>query len=131
MHLQCDPAAPPQVDGRLTFASKAGGFRHIVVRLRHQRNRLQFVGLLAHEQRHAVEIADTAAIVDSLSLACEYGRISYVRRATSDATSFDTDAAIDAGYRVVWEISAARKPGRRARATRAAFELSAGTELAP
>jgi hypothetical protein len=131
VHLQCDPAAPPHVDGRLTFASKAGGFRHLVVRLRYQRHRLPFIGLLAHELRHAVEVADTAAIVDSRSLAREYGRIGYVRRATADATSFDTDAAIDAGYRVVAEIGAARKPARRALASRAAFELSAGTELAP
>ena len=129
--LQCDPTASAQVDGRLTFASKAGGFRYVIVRLRHQRNRLQFIGLLAHELRHAVEVADTSAIVDSLSLAREYGRIGYVRRATPEATSFDTDAAIEAGYQVVAEIGAAQQSSRRTLATRAAFELNAGTGLAP
>ena len=131
VYLQCDPAAPAHVDGQLTFASKAGGFRYVIVRLRHQRHRLQFIGLLAHELRHAVEVAETSVIVDSLSLAREYGRIGYVRRATPEATSFDTDAAIEAGYQVVAELGAARKSGRRTLATRAAFELSAGTELAP
>src|SRR5688572_18891959 len=31
VYLQCDPAAPPHTDGRLTFASKAGGFRYVIV----------------------------------------------------------------------------------------------------
>jgi hypothetical protein len=131
VYLQCDPAAPTQVDGQLTVASKAGGFRDGIVRLRHQRHRLQFIGLLAHELRHAVEVAETSAIVDSLSLAREYGRIGYVRRAAPEATSFDTDAAIDAGYQVLAELGAAQQSGRRTLATRTAFELSAGTELAP
>jgi hypothetical protein len=129
VHLQCDPAAPPHVDGRLTFSAKAGGFRYIVVRLRHQANPIQFIGLLAHELRHAVEVAETPAIVDSPSLAREYGRIGYVRRNPPDAMSFDTDAAVDAGYRVLAEMGAARHAGRRR--AKAAWELSAGTELAP
>jgi hypothetical protein len=130
VHLQCDPVAPPHVDGRLTFSAKAGGFRYIVVRLRHQANPVLFIGLLAHELRHAVEVADTPAIVDSLSLAREYARIGYVRGNTPEAMSFDTDAAIDAGYRVVAEIGAVRQASRRP-VVRAAWELSAGTELAP
>lgn len=102
--LQCDPAAPANIDGRLTFASRAGGFRYVIVRLRHQPGRVQFIGLLAHELQHAVEVAETAAIVDSPSLAREYGRIGFVRRANSEGTSFDTDAAVQAGYRVVAEL---------------------------
>jgi hypothetical protein len=107
--LQCDPTTPTHVDGRLTFASKAGGFRYVIVGLRHQANRIQFIGLLAHELRHAVEVAETAAIVDSSSLAREYGRIGYVRRATAEGTAFDTDAAVEAGHQVVAEIIPTRR----------------------
>lgn len=99
--LQCDPAAPLRVDGRMTFVSKAGGFRYVVVRLRHQQRRIEFIGLLAHELRHVVEVAETPAIVDSPSLAREYRRLGFVSRHAPGGTSFDTDAAIDAGYQVL------------------------------
>jgi len=133
VYLQCDPTAPRHVDGRMTFASKAGGYRYIIVRLRDQPSRIQFIGLLAHELRHAVEVAETAAIVDSPSLAREYSRLGYVRRAAADGMSFDTDAAVDAGYQVVAEMMPERRQlGRRTLALAVkAFDLSRGTELAP
>jgi hypothetical protein len=107
--LHCDPAAPPQIDGRLTIASKSGGYRYLMVRVRAIGHRGQMLGLLAHELRHAVEIADTAAIVDSASLAREYERLGYERRVGSAGPTFDTDAAVDAGYQVLAEVTPRRR----------------------
>lgn len=107
--LRCDPWAPPSVDGRMTFASKSGGYRYVMVRLRYMTHRGQFLGLLAHELRHAVEVAETAAIVDSQSLAREYERLGYRRRGAPDGTTFDTDAAVEAGYQVLAEVAPRRR----------------------
>lgn len=134
VYLQGDSTPAPNVDGRMTFASKAGGYRYIVVRLRTQSSRRQMLALLGHELRHAVEVADTPAIVDSTSLAREYERLGYVQRWNTAGVAFDTHAAIEAGYQVLAELSPRHPRGRRGRRLTMAlsvYDLSAGTELAP
>lgn len=115
VYLQTEPRWPNHVDGRLTFASAAGGYRYVVVRLRDQHSRLRMLALIAHELRHAVEVADTPAIVDGVSFAREYRRLGYMTRARADtADAFDTEAAVNAGYQVLAEL----QPGERLPASR-------------
>jgi hypothetical protein len=95
-----------RVAGRLTFVSAAGGLRYVVVRIVPFLTRAHQIAVLAHELQHAVEIADTPAIVDSASLAREYMRMGHVsRRSTMPGIAFDTVAAVEAGRRVLEEIS--------------------------
>jgi hypothetical protein len=102
VYLQCDgPAAP---DGRLTFVSSAGGYRYVVVRMA-RFPRLQQIAMLAHELQHAVEIAETPAIVDGPSLVREYSRIGYENPwSRLPGVSFDTRAAVRAGQQVLKEL---------------------------
>ena len=101
VYLRCDVAGP---NGRLTFVSSAGGYRYVVVRLTHF-PRAQQIAIMAHELQHAVEIADTPAIVDGPSLAREYQRIGYLNQASSlPGVAFDTRAAVDAGKQVLKEL---------------------------
>lgn len=128
VYLRCDPWGPSHVAGRMTFVSTAGGYRYIVVRLKPQPSGRHMLALLAHELQHAVEVVETPAIIDSTSLAREYVRLGYVRRLGSSSVAFDTEAAVDAGHRVLAEVSPSR---RRRTAAVAMAERSAGTELAP
>jgi len=102
VYLQCDgPGAP---DGRLTFLSAVGGYRYVVVRMS-RFSRLQQIAMMAHELQHAVEIAETPAIVDGESLVREYKRIGYVNTLSPlPGVAFDTQAAVRAGERVMKEL---------------------------
>ena len=102
VYLQC--GVPAGADGRLTFVSAVGGYRYVVVRMT-RFPRAQQIALMAHELQHAVEIAETPAIVDGQSLAREYQRIGYVNQWSSlPGINFDTAAAVDAGKQVLKEL---------------------------
>jgi hypothetical protein len=102
VYVQCDgPSAP---DGRLTFLSSVGGYRYVVVRMA-RFPRMQQIAMLAHELQHAVEIAETPAIVDGASLVREYKRIGYVNLWSNlPGVAFDTQAAVRTGEQVLKEL---------------------------
>ena len=102
VYVQCDGPSGP--DGRLTFLSTAGGYRYVVVRMA-RFPRIQQIAMMAHELQHAVEIADTPAIVDGPSLVREYQRMGYENaRSPLPGVSFDTVAAVRTGQRVLKEL---------------------------
>jgi hypothetical protein len=102
VYLQCDGPAGPA--GRLTFVSAAGGYRYLMVRMA-RFPRPQQIAMMAHELQHAVEIADTPAIIDGPSLAREYRRIGYVNPWNSQrGVAFDTQAAVRTGEQVLREV---------------------------
>lgn len=122
-------------DGSLTFVSAAGGYRYVVVRVSAQPSPPQLLALLAHELRHAVEVAETPAIVDPPSLAREYARLGYVSQVSgADRIAFDTAAAVAAGHQVLSELQGGqRRHGRRTLAANAGVrgQFGAGTEMNP
>jgi len=106
VYLWCDRADTAPSDGRLTFVSAAGGYRYVVVRLAHFRSRARQIALMAHELRHAVEVADAPQVVDVESFEREYRRIGYMSSTpTADRRTFDTRAAVDAGWQVIRELT--------------------------
>jgi hypothetical protein len=106
VYLECDRFPNSGVDGRLTFATSAGGYRYLMIRVRQRGSRQHQMALVAHELRHAVEVVDTPAIVDGHSMAREYERMGYLTRwAQLPVTSFDTAAAVQAGYEVLRELT--------------------------
>jgi hypothetical protein len=106
VYVMCDGDPRSGIAGRMTFQSAAGGLRYLVVRLVTRRSRAQQIAILAHELQHAVEVAETPAIVDSESLAREYLRIGHVKpHAATPGIAFDTQSAIDAGRQVLHELA--------------------------
>jgi hypothetical protein len=104
VYLRCDGPSEQASGGRLTFLSSAGGLRYVVVRMARM-SRAQQIAIMAHELQHAVEIADTPAIVDGESLVREYHRIGYVNAASAlPGIAFDTRAAVHAGQQVLKEL---------------------------
>ena len=110
VYLWCNGTKAAGVDGRLTFLSAAGGLRYVVVQLARLQPRERQIAIIAHELRHAVEIADAPHVIDAASLGREYGRIGYVSGvALSKHQTFDTNAAVEAGVAVLRELSASEE----------------------
>ena len=91
-------------DGRLALMSSVGGYRYVHVRVATLVSADQQIALIGHELQHAVEIAEAPEIVDDSSLARAYARIGFANPRVSSNTSFDSDAAVEAGYRVLREL---------------------------
>lgn len=109
VYLECGGTASP--GGRLTFVTAAANWRYVHVRVARLASADVQIALIGHELRHAVEVADAPAVVDLPSLAREYQRIGFPSPGQDPGASFDSSAAIDAGYRVLREMSAiADKP---------------------
>jgi hypothetical protein len=105
VYADSDCLMPERLQGRLTFMSKAGGRRYVMVRISCQLTAMVTVAMLGHELWHALEIAKAASVVDDQSLAEEYRRIGFASRSFERGVGYDSRAAIDTGYRVWQELS--------------------------
>jgi hypothetical protein len=92
--------ANPQLDGQLTFVVSTGGVRYLRIQIGWARPPRQQLAALAHELRHAIEVAGAPAIIDDQSLAEEYGRLGIEKSQHVGRRQFETGAAIEAGRRV-------------------------------
>jgi hypothetical protein len=104
VYLDC-AGGTAAADGRLTFVSAVGGYRYVHVRMARLPSADVQIALIGHELQHAVEIADAPDIVDSHSLAREYQRIGFLSPRLTPGVSFDSDAAVEAGNRILRELS--------------------------
>jgi hypothetical protein len=103
VYIRCARRLRTGLEGQLTFVGTSAGLRYVVVALEPTVFRDRLIATLGHELRHAVEIADTPSIVDSLSLGVAYARMGRSARVGLQ-TVFDTDEAEEAGKRVWREI---------------------------
>lgn len=108
VYLECGGSARA-ADGRLTFISSVAGYRYVHIRVVRLASADVQIALIGHELRHAVEIADAPAIVDGETLAREYERIGYLNASQLAGTSYDSDAAVEAGYQVLRDLTG--RPG--------------------
>ena len=92
---------PRDVAGRILLQTVAGAERYLRVQVRATMPGDQTISVIAHELRHALEVADDPAVVDDAGLTVLYQRIGHV---TFGAHGFDTDAAREAGRRVRDEL---------------------------
>jgi hypothetical protein len=122
VYLDCGGGTPSS-DGRLTFISAVGGYRYVHVRVARLASADVQIALIGHELQHAVEIADAPAVVDSLSLVREYQRIGFLSPRITPGVSFDSDAAVEAGNRVLRELTGreSRQPPLTAHLPTAAY----------
>jgi hypothetical protein len=104
VYVACERDPQVRLYGRMNFVSAAGGLRYVLIRLK---PRAAAIATLAHELRHAVEIADAPTIVDDVSLAREYERMGY-RTPSPHGRAFETRAAVEAGRLVREELGTRR-----------------------
>ncbi len=104
VYLECG-VGDRSADGRLTFISAIGGYRYVHVRVARLASSDVQIALIGHELRHAVEIADAPGVVDASSLVREYEQIGYASPRVTPGVSFDSTAAVEAGYQVLRDLS--------------------------
>ena len=105
VYLECGGSDDRSTDGRLTFVSAAGGVRYVHIRVARLASADVQIALIGHELRHAVEVADAPTVVDDKSLAREYERIGFLNARHLAGTSYDSDAAVEAGYQVLRDLT--------------------------
>jgi hypothetical protein len=94
------------LDGRVGFLESAAHNhgRLLVVELAVGRTRIQQLVTLAHELRHAVEIADAPTVVDPLTMADYYARVSRTATCEPGRKTFETREAGDTAAQVRLEL---------------------------
>ena len=100
-------ALPPSLDGRIGWIGAAGGARFLKIEIACPRPAWVQATALAHELRHALEIAEAPWIDGPAALARHYARIG-VESGGAERLTFETDAARVFGSRVRKEVAAAR-----------------------
>jgi hypothetical protein len=104
VYLDCG-GGTRSADGRLTFISAAGGRRYVHIRVARLAAADVQIALIGHELRHAVEIADAPTVVDGETMAREYERIGFLNARQVVGASYDSDAAVAAGYQVLRDLT--------------------------
>jgi hypothetical protein len=92
---------PVEMAGRILLQTVAGNQRYLRIHVRATLQGDQMIAVIAHELRHALEVADDPSVVNDAGLTALYRRIGHISTGTH---GFDTDAAQDAGRRVRDEL---------------------------
>ena len=103
---------PARQGGRLLLQAATGARRYLRVQIRATLHKDQVLAVLAHELRHALEVAADRSVVDEQGLAALYTRIGHLNAETK---GYDTQEAKDVGDQVREELLAARYRPRAAR----------------
>src|SRR5579872_1481027 len=101
---------PYALEGRIGWIGAGGGTRCLKIELACPRSKTVLTGTLAHERRHAVEIADAIGVRDTTTLERLYSTIG-TREGDQSRMRFETAAARAAGERARREIRAAERRG--------------------
>lgn len=102
VYVDLDMRMPERTRGRLRFIGSAGGRRYLDVRIAHALDRRVEMAMIAHELRHAIEIADAREVVDARSMDRFYRRIGFSLTA---ASWYESHAAVETGQAVLRELS--------------------------
>jgi hypothetical protein len=92
---------PANLHGRLVLAATSGSSRYVRIQVRAMQPPDEVIAVIAHELRHALEIAQAPHVRDEASMRTHYERIGAGR---SHAMGFETREAQDAGRRVRQEL---------------------------
>jgi hypothetical protein len=101
VYVETSFGLPPDVSGRILLAGVAGQQRYLRVQVRATLQRDQVIATIAHELRHALEVAADQTVVDDKGFVALYRRIGDSPHAGG---GFDTAAARTTGRRVQDEL---------------------------
>ncbi len=92
--------------GVLTFVSSVAGIRYVLIKVGYVGVTANQVGLVGHELRHAVEVADMQRITDVPSFHREYARVGFANpfAAAQGSLAYETQDAIRAGEQIAREL---------------------------
>lgn len=101
VYIELKPRLSSKLAARLLLQGVAGGQRYLRVQVRPNLPNDQMIAIIAHELRHALEVAADASVVDQAGLLSLYERIGY---RTASTGGYDTEAARRAGETVHLEL---------------------------
>lgn len=106
VYIRLDPELRGAINGRLQFVSKTSQNRFVQIRIAHLGSKFKQIALMGHELQHALEVAQTPAIVDQASFHREYDRIGYVTGAggVRGAVTYETAEATAVTDRILREL---------------------------
>ena len=105
VYVGLSPLLKSTMAGRLTWMTKAGGYRYLRAAISTGLLSDQIIASLAHELQHVVEVIEDSNVVDEPSLETLYKRIGHRSRAGVTA-AWETVAAQEAAIRVRRELNA-------------------------
>jgi hypothetical protein len=101
VYVETSSALRSDTLGRIVLQAVAGGQRYLRVQVKSMLHGDQMIAVIAHELRHALEVAEDRSVVDDTTLERLYRRIGHV---TEGRTGFDTHEAQRTGMRVRDEL---------------------------
>src|SRR4029450_2085235 len=101
VYVEASFALPPDVSGRILLAGVAGDQRYLRVQVRATLAGDQMIATVAHELRHALEVAGDHTVVDEKGFVALYRRI---RDPVPAGGGYDPEAARVTGRRVRDEL---------------------------
>ena len=101
IYVEATFGLPPDVSGRILFASVAGNQRYLRIQVQSTLGRDLLIATIAHEFQHALEVATDSTVVDEKGFLALYRRIG---DGLHVGGSYDTEAARRAGRRVRDEL---------------------------
>lgn len=114
VYVAVNPLIKSNLSGALTWMTRAGGFRYVRASISPDQTFDQMIATVAHELRHAVEVAEDVTVQSEPSLVAMYRKIG--NQANSDYTNrWETTAAQQAGTQVRRELVSTPTPGTIAR----------------
>jgi hypothetical protein len=94
---------PSRLSGRLTLIGTAGQWRYLRIEIECRQSRADQISALGHELQHAIEIAESSAIVGPQSVRALYEGIGFAT--DGSGRHFESAAARNIGTRVRREVS--------------------------
>jgi hypothetical protein len=115
VEIQCGQFAGSILAGRTVLLAAQPTVRYLLVEIACPMTSVPALHIVAHELRHALEIADASWVVDGPTLAKLYQDIGYPSHGptTESYGQFETADALDAGERVHHELFHPGDPTRR------------------
>jgi hypothetical protein len=114
VEVQCGQFTGSTLAGRTVLLSAQPSIRYVLVEISCPTMSVPALGTIAHELRHALEIAASPWVVDGPSLAQLYENIGYPTLGTKTTLfgEYETGDALDAGERVHHELFHPSTPTR-------------------
>jgi len=105
-YVSCDMRLLSRTAGRLSFVGSAAGTRYVQIQVGYIGASTRQAALIGHELQHAVEVADSPAMIDTTTFDREYARIGFLNAYTREdgGRSYETTRAIRAGEQILREL---------------------------
>jgi hypothetical protein len=114
VYLKLVPFEDKLLDGQLLFLGAGKDQRYLMVSVAADRSHGAHLSIVAHELRHALEIAAAPSVVSAESMGRYYDDVGYRVPGPPHLRRYDTRAAIDTGRRVFDEVLAHATAAERA-----------------